>query len=262
MNEPAIIHVEGLVTRFGERVIHDHIDLDVRQGEILAVIGGSGSGKSLLMRSIIGLRRPDEGKVHVFGEDYWNLDYKARALIERRWGVLFQDGALFTALSVRENIAFPLREHTHMSERLRFDIADMKLGLVGLDPADGDKFPAELSGGMRKRVAIARALALDPELLFLDEPTSGLDPIAAATFDTLIEDLARNLDLTVFLITHDLDTLSAIADRVAVISDKKIAAIGPLAEVRAQATGWVKEYFDGPRGRAALGAAQAAGAGR
>lgn len=249
-NEP-IIAVKGLSNRFGENVIHEGLDLEVRRGEIIGVIGGSGSGKSVLMRAIIGLRRPDAGSVEVFGQDYWSLPPEEQAPIERRWGVMFQDGALFTSLSVRENVGFPLREHVRMSERMRDEIADMKLGMVGLDRADGDKFPSNLSGGMRKRAAIARALALDPELLFLDEPTAGLDPITASRFDVLVKDLARTMGLTVFLITHDLDTLNAITDRVAVISDKKVSAIGPLADIRAAATGWLKEYFEGPRGRAA-----------
>lgn len=255
MSSEVIISVRGLRNQFGSNVIHDGLDLDVRRGEILGVIGGSGSGKSVLMRSIIGLRRPDAGEVEIFGQDYWNLPDNERAKIERRWGVMFQDGALFTALSVSENVGFPLREQVHMTEALRDEIADMKLGMVGLTPDDGEKYPAALSGGMRKRVAIARALALDPELLFLDEPTAGLDPITAARFDNLIQDLASSLGLTVFLITHDLDTLQAITDRVAVISEKKVTAIGPLAEIRANATGWLKEYFEGPRGRAANTAA-------
>jgi len=256
MNGEPIISVRGLRNQFGVNVVHDGLDLDVQRGEILGVIGGSGSGKSVLMRSIIGLRRPNGGEVKIFGEDYWNLPERDRAAIERRWGVMFQDGALFTALSVRENVGFPLREQVQMPEALRDEIADMKLGMVGLTPEDGDKFPADLSGGMRKRVAIARALALDPELMFLDEPTAGLDPITAARFDTLILDLAKSLGLTVFLITHDLDTLQAITDRIAVISDKKVSAVGPLADIRANATGWLKEYFEGPRGRAANVAAR------
>lgn len=251
MSDDLIIQVRGLTNRFGDNVVHENLELDVRRGEILGVIGGSGSGKSVLMRSIIGLREPDEGTVEVFGEDYWTASDEKKDEIERRWGVMFQDGALFTALSVRENVGFPLREHVKMPERMRNEISDMKLSMVGLDRSDGDKFPASLSGGMRKRAAIARALALDPELLFLDEPTAGLDPITAGKFDALVRDLAETLGLTVFLITHDLDTLNAITDRIAVITDKKISAIGPLKEVREQATGWLKDYFDGPRGRAA-----------
>ncbi len=256
MSGESIITVRGLRNQFGDNVIHDGLDLDVMRGEILGVIGGSGSGKSVLMRSIIGLRRPDSGDVTIFGEDFWSSPQRERAAIERRWGVMFQDGALFTALSVRENVGFPLREQVRMPEFLRDEIADMKLGMVGLSDRDGVKYPADLSGGMRKRVAIARALALDPELLFLDEPTAGLDPITAARFDNLILDLAKSLGLTVFLITHDLDTLQAITDRVAVISEKKITAIGPLADIRKNATGWLKEYFEGPRGRAAAYAAR------
>ena len=245
-----VIRLRGLVTRFGAQIVHDHLDLDVRRGEVLGVVGGSGSGKSVLLRTVIGLKRPDAGSIDVLGYDVPHLgDAEARAL-EQRWGVLFQDGALFSSLTVAQNIEVPLREHLRMPEPLMDEIAACKIAIVGLPEATADKFPAQLSGGMRKRAGLARALALDPEILFLDEPTAGLDPIAAADFDQLIRDLKASLGLTVFLVTHDLDTLFAICDRVAVLVDNKIR-IGTLAQHLKDDHPWIHAYFHGPRGRAA-----------
>jgi phospholipid/cholesterol/gamma-HCH transport system ATP-binding protein len=245
-----VIRVRGLVTRFGVQTVHDGIDLDVRRGEVLGVVGGSGSGKSVLLRSVIGLKRPEAGRVEVLGQDIGRLEEPARRALDRRWGVLFQDGALFSSLTVAQNIEVPLREHFTMPEPLMDEIAACKLAMVGLPESAGDKFPAQLSGGMKKRAGLARALALDPEILFLDEPTAGLDPIAAADFDHLIRDLKASLGLTVFLVTHDLDSLFAICDRVAVLVDKKIR-IGTLEQHLAEDHPWIHAYFHGPRGRAA-----------
>jgi phospholipid/cholesterol/gamma-HCH transport system ATP-binding protein len=247
-----IIRVRGLVNRFGEQVVHDGVDLDVRPGEILGVVGGSGSGKSVLMRSIIGLRRPDAGEIEVLGVDARSDDAGDRNHIERNTGVLFQDGALFSSLTVGENVQVPLKEHYRsLPDSLRYELALLKVKLAGL-PADAlNKLPSQLSGGMRKRAGLARALALDPPLLFLDEPTAGLDPIGAAAFDHLTLTLQQALGLTVFLITHDLDTLYAICDRVAVLADRKVIAVAPLAELEQLDHPWVQEYFNGPRGRAA-----------
>jgi phospholipid/cholesterol/gamma-HCH transport system ATP-binding protein len=245
-----VIRVRGIVTRFGAQTIHDGIDLDVRRGEVLGVVGGSGSGKSVLLRTVIGLKRPEAGTVEVLGHDIGGLNEAAQRALDRRWGVLFQDGALFSSLTVAQNIEVPLREHYRMPERLMDEIAACKIAMVGLPETAGDKIPAQLSGGMRKRAGLARALALDPEILFLDEPTAGLDPIAAADFDHLIRDLKTSLGLTVFLVTHDLDSLFAICDRVAVLVDKKIR-IGTLEQHLADPHPWIRAYFHGPRGRAA-----------
>jgi phospholipid/cholesterol/gamma-HCH transport system ATP-binding protein len=247
-----IISVHGLVNRFGEQVVHDGLDLEVRRGEILGVVGGSGTGKSVLMRSIIGLRRPDAGEIEVLGVDALSEDADDRRHIERRTGVLFQDGALFSSLTVGENVQVPLKEHySELPDSLRYELSLLKVKLSGL-PADAlNKLPAQLSGGMRKRAGLARALALDPPLLFLDEPTAGLDPIGAAAFDELIQTLQKALGLTVFLITHDLDTLYRICDRVAVLADRKVVVNAPLAEVERLDHPWVQEYFHGPRARAA-----------
>lgn len=247
-----IIRVRGLVNRFGSQVVHDGLDLDVRRGEILGVVGGSGTGKSVLMRSILGLRRPDAGSIEVLGVDAASDDNEDRLHIERNTGVLFQDGALFSSLTVGENVQVPLKEHHRdLSTSLQYELALLKVKLAGL-PADAiDKLPSQLSGGMRKRAGLARALALDPPLLFLDEPTAGLDPIGAAAFDHLTRTLQQALGLTVFLITHDLDTLYAICDRVAVLADRKVIAVAPLAEIEQLDHPWVQDYFHGPRGRAA-----------
>lgn len=251
-SDDLVIRVRGLRNQFGAQVVHDGLDLDVKRGEILGVVGGSGAGKSVLMRTIIGLRRPDAGHVELFGVDMQQAPPEQRREVERGIGVLFQDGALFSSLTVCENVEVPIKEsHPDLPATLRRELALLKIRLSGLPADAAPKLPADLSGGMRKRAALARALALDPPLLFLDEPTAGLDPIRAAGFDELIATLRRALGLTVFLITHDLDTLYAICDRVAVIADKRILACGPLAEVERVDDPWVREYFHGPRARAA-----------
>jgi len=248
-----VISVHGLRNSFGEQIIHEDLDLDVRRGEILGVVGGSGTGKSVLMRSIIGLQVPDAGEVEVLGENMIGREEDEAKNIRRRWGVLFQNGALFSTLTVAENVEVPIREYfPFIKPPLIDEIASYKIAMSGLPANAGPKFPSELSGGMRKRAGLARALALDPELLFLDEPTAGLDPIGAAAFDELIEGLQKKLDLTVFLITHDLDTLWAICDRVAVLADKKVIAVGTIEELLALDHPWIQEYFNGPRGRAAV----------
>ena len=257
-DRPALIRVRGLVNRFGRQTVHDGLDLDVYEGEIIGVVGGSGSGKSVLMRSLIGLRRPDAGQIEVLGVDPRSDDPADRLHLERSTGVLFQDGALFSSLTVGENVEVPLKEHhPGLPDSLRYELALLKVRLAGL-PADAlDKLPSQLSGGMRKRAALARALALDPPILFLDEPTAGLDPIGAAAFDRLIRTLQQALGLTVFLITHDLDTLYAICDRVAVLADRKVVAAAPLEEIERHDHPWIRDYFHGPRGRAAARVAAA-----
>lgn len=254
-NPQAIIQVRDLCNRFGAQAVHEHLDLDVRRGEILGVVGGSGTGKSVLLRSIVGLRRPTSGSVRVFGEDLLQLPEERRSLVERRFGVLFQQGALFSSLTVVENVALPLIENAGLPRADAEHLAQVKLALAGLPANAGDKYPASLSGGMIKRAALARALALDPDILFLDEPTAGLDPIGAAAFDNLIRTLRDALGLTVFLVTHDLDTLYTICDRVAVLSQKKVLVVDTLERVAATDDAWVREYFHGPRGRAAHQAA-------
>ena len=250
--EDIVIRVRGLKNSFGEQVVHDGLDLDVRRGEILGVVGGSGTGKSVLMRSIIGLQTPDEGEVTVFGESTFDREETEAIEIRKRWGVLFQGGALFSTLTVAENVQVPLREfYPELDQALLDQIAAYKVVMAGLPADAGPKFPAELSGGMKKRAGLARALALDPELLFLDEPTAGLDPISAAAFDELTKSLQKTLGLTVFLITHDLDTLYAICDRVAVLADKRVIGVGTIPELLAMDHPWIQEYFNGPRGRAA-----------
>lgn len=254
-DDPIAIRVRGLKNSFGPQVVHEGLDLDVRNGEILGVVGGSGTGKSVLMRSIIGLQRPDEGEVSVFGESMLDKEEREALDIRRRWGVLFQGGALFSTLTVAENIQVPLREYyPQLPETLLDEIAAYKVVMSGLPADAGPKYPAELSGGMRKRAGLARALALDPTLLFLDEPTAGLDPIGAAAFDALTQSLQRTLGFTVFLITHDLDTLYAICDRVAVLADRKVIGVGTIPELLAMDHPWIQEYFNGPRGRAATAA--------
>ncbi len=245
-----VIRVRGLVTRFGAQTVHNGLDLDVRRGEVLGVVGGSGSGKSVLLRTVIGLKRPDAGSIDVLGYDVPHLSEADAIALEQRWGVLFQDGALFSSLTVAQNVEVALREHLAMPEPLMDEIAACKIAIVGLPEATADKFPSQLSGGMRKRAGLARALALDPEILFLDEPTAGLDPIAANGFDQLIGDLKASLNLTVFLVTHDLDTLFAICDRVAVLVDQTIR-IGTLEQHLQDDHPWIHAYFHGPRGRAA-----------
>ena len=253
-----IIQVRGLKNAFGDAVIHDGLDLDVRRGEILGVVGGSGTGKSVLMRSIIGLQTPVAGDITVFGEPTIGREETEATNIRKRWGVLFQGGALFSTLTVAENVQVPLREfYRDLNPALMAEIAAYKVVMTGLAPDAGPKYPAELSGGMKKRAGLARALALDPELLFHDDPTAGLDPIGAAAFDDLTQSLQKTLGLTVFLITHDLDTLYAICDRVAVLADKKVIAVGTIDELLALDHPWIQEYFKGPRGRAAIATQEA-----
>ena len=253
--EPPIIQVRGLKNSFGDQVVHENLDLDVRRGEILGVVGGSGTGKSVLMRSIIGLQTPEEGEIEVLGENMVGRTEDEAKNIRRRWGILFQNGALFSTLTVAENVEVPIREYFPVIQgELLDEIASYKISMSGLPPEAGNKYPSELSGGMRKRAGLARALALDPELLFLDEPTAGLDPIGAQAFDELILSLRAKLDLTVFLITHDLDTLYAICDRVAVLADKRVVAIDTIDNLLKLDHPWIQEYFNGPRGRAAAAA--------
>jgi phospholipid/cholesterol/gamma-HCH transport system ATP-binding protein len=253
----AAIEVRGLRSQFGDNVIHDDLDLTVRRGEILGVVGGSGTGKSVLLNTIIGLKSPDAGSVRVLGQDVQTASSSRWSDVERRSGVLFQQGALYSNLTVRENVAAPMWEHTKLPRGEIDELADLKIRLVGLKIEHGDLKPSELSGGMRKRVGLARALALDPELLFLDEPTAGLDPIGAADFDNLILELSRSLTLTVLMITHDLDTLYAITDRVAVLADKRVVATEPVRDLEKSDHPWIREYFLGPRGRAAQAAMKA-----
>lgn len=249
------IRVRGLKNVFGEHVVHEGLDLEVRKGEIIGVVGGSGTGKSVLMRSIIGLQVPAEGEIEVLGSSITDARDDEDIDIRSRWGVLFQGGALFSTLTVAENVEVPLREfYPEIDDDLRHEIARYKVLLSGLPANATGKYPSELSGGMKKRAGLARALALDPELLFLDEPTAGLDPIGAAAFDQLILGLQQTLDLTVFLITHDLDTLYEICDRVAVLADRKVIACGTIEELLALDHPWIQEYFNGPRGRAAQSA--------
>lgn len=247
-----IIRVRDLVTRFGVNTVHDGLDLDVRRGEIIGVVGGSGTGKSVLLRAIVGLLKPDEGQIEVFGQSVRatsEVEYRA---LRRRWGVMFQDGALFSSLTVRQNVEAPLREQLDLADDIRETLAGIKVRMVGLPENAMMNYPSELSGGMRKRAGFARAIAMDPEIVFLDEPTAGLDPIGAAAFDTLIKQLQAALGLTVFLVTHDLDSLHAICDRVAVLADKKVLAVGTMDEMLQVDHPWVHEYFHGPRARAAL----------
>ena len=246
-----MIRVRGLVNRFGAQTIHDGLDLDVRRGEILGVVGGSGTGKSVLLRTIVGLNRPAAGRIEVLGRDVARMSAREMMALQQRWGVLFQNGALFSGLTVAENVAVPVKEHRRLAPELVAEITALKIALVGLPADAGAKYPAQLSGGMRKRAALARALALDPDILFLDEPTAGLDPIAAAGFDALISSLRSSLGLTVFMVTHDLDSLEAICDRVAVLVDGRVS-VGTLAEHMSNPHPWIQEYFTGPRARAAF----------
>ncbi len=249
-----IIRISGLTTRFGPQVIHQDLDLDIARGEVMGIVGGSGSGKSVLMRAVIGLIRPASGRIEVLGHDTAHLSDAERQALRAHWGVLFQDGALFSSLTVAQNIAVPLREHSTLPRSVIADLVAMKIAMAGLPADAASKFPAELSGGMRKRAGLARALALDPEILFLDEPTAGLDPIGAARFDELIGDLKRTLGLTVVMVTHDLDSLYAICDRISVLIDKRVK-VGTIAELMREPDTWIQEYFRGPRGRVAEQAA-------
>ena len=249
-----IITIRGLSNSFGDQVIHDGLDLTVCRGEIIGVVGGSGTGKSVLLRSIIGLQTPDRGEVEVLGENMVGRTEDEAKNIRRRWGILFQFGALFSTLTVAENVEVPIREYfPYLEPPLLDEIASYKIAMSGLPANAGPKYPSELSGGMIKRAGLARALALDPELLFLDEPTSGLDPIAAAAFDDLLLSLQKRLGLTVFMISHDLDSLHKVCDRVAVLADKKVVGVGTIPELLALDHSWIQEYFNGPRGRTAAG---------
>ncbi|SDF59090.1 phospholipid/cholesterol/gamma-HCH transport system ATP-binding protein [Salipiger thiooxidans] len=251
MNLEPIITIRGLVNRFGTTAVHDGLDLDVFRGEVLGVVGASGSGKSVLLRTIVGLQVPNAGHISVLGTDVLTADPEHLRTVQNRWGVMFQGGALFSSLTVRENVAAPMRERLGVDARTRNALADLRIAMVGLPVSAGDKSPSELSGGMRKRAGLARALSLDPEILFLDEPTAGLDPIGATEFDELIKALQQALGLTVFLVTHDLDTLHATCDRIAVLAERKVMVTGTMAEMRLVDQPWIHAYFNGPRAHAA-----------
>ena len=237
----AVIELRGIRTQFGSNVVHDGLDLEVWRGEVLGVVGGSGTGKSVLLRTIAGLLRPAAGSVKVLGTDMITADPEARAAVEARWGVMFQDGALFSSLTVRENVEVPLRAIRGLDPEIRRALADLKISMAGLPFRAGDNYPSELSGGMRKRAGLARALARDPEIVFLDEPTAGLDPIGASAFDALVKGLSRSMGLTVFLVTHDLDTLHATCDRIAVLAERRVLVTGPMREMLDVDHPWVTE---------------------
>jgi len=253
MEGEAVIAIRGLTNRFGPTVLHEDLSLDVMRGEVLGVVGASGSGKSVLLRSIVGLQTPSAGQITMLGTDVLGASAHDRAAVSARTGVMFQDGALFSALTVRENVEAPMRERLAVDAPTRAALADLRISMVGLPPDSGDLYPAELSGGMRKRAGLARALSLDPEILFLDEPTAGLDPIGASAFDALLNSLSKALGLTVFLVTHDLDTLQATCDRIAVLAQRRVLVIGTMTEMRQVDDPWVHSYFHGPRAHAALG---------
>ena len=248
--EPAL-SVRDLVVKFGSTTVLKGVDLDVPKGEIIGFVGASGAGKSVLLRTVIGLIRPSAGSIRVFGHELTDADKEQHKVIERHWGILFQQGALFSSLNVRQNVQFPMREYLDLSQRLMDEVAAAKLKMVGLPPDVGNKMPSELSGGMIKRVALARALALDPQIVFLDEPTSGLDPISAGDFDSLIRTLQQTLGLTVFMVTHDLDSLHSVCDRIAVLVDGKVIEAGPMSVMMASEHPWLKAYFHGKRSRGA-----------
>ena len=247
-----VVEVRGLRTQFGRNVIHEGLDLDLRRGEILGVVGGSGTGKSVLLRTIVGLKRPEGGTIRVLGVDVENAPAPEREALGRRWGVMFQDGALFSSLTVRENVEVPLNAVPGLPADERAALAELKVSMAGLPWNANAKYPSDLSGGMRKRAGLARALALDPEILFLDEPTAGLDPIGATAFDRLIVSLRDALNLSVFLVTHDLDTLHACCDRIAVLAERRVLVTGSMRDMLQVEHPWVKEYFHGPRARAAM----------
>ncbi len=249
--DDAIISLRGITNRFGSFAVHENLSLDIRRGEILGLIGGSGTGKSVLLRTIIGLNHQAAGEIIIDGMNMSTASPAEKARTRRKWGVLFQDGALFSSLTVGENSSFPLHEFTGLSKSFIEDVARMKVEMVGLPPSAFDKFPGELSGGMKKRAGLARALVMDPAILLLDEPTAGLDPLSAAAFDQLILTLRATLGLTVCLVTHDLDSLHAICDRVAVLAEKRIYAVDTIAGLLKVQYPWIQEYFTGPRGRAA-----------
>lgn len=247
----AVIEISNVCTRFGNSVVHEHLNLEVRRGEIFGLAGSSGCGKSTLLREIILLHRPQSGSIRVFGQEVVGLDDEAAFTFRKSWGVMFERGALFSSLTVAENVALPMREHTAMSEALIDELVAVKLSLAGLPVTAAEKFPGELSGGMRKRAALARAIALDPDLLFLDEPTAGLDPLSAAGFDELVLHLKQSLGLTIMMITHDLDLLWRVADRVAILGEGKVLGMGTMTELSESTHPLIREYFYGPRGRAA-----------
>jgi len=247
----AVVEVRGLVNRFGPAVIHDGLDLDLYRGEVLGIVGGSGTGKSVLLRSIVGLQRPAAGSIKVLGVDVMTAPEAELRQVEQQWGVMFQDGALFSALTVHENVEAPMRERLRLDPEIRRNLADLKIAMVGLPPKAGALYPSELSGGMRKRAGLARALAMDPAVVLLDEPTAGLDPIGATEFDELVRSLQKALGLSVFLVTHDLDTLHATCDRIAVLAEKRVLVTGTMAEMAMVDHPWVHRYFHGPRAHAA-----------
>ena len=249
--DDVVIEMRKVSTRFGSHVVHADLDLEVRRAEIFALIGGSGSGKSTLLRELILLQRPDSGSIRVLGIDLHELADDAALALRRRWGVMFQHGGLFGSLTVKENVGLPLREHTELADVLIDEIAAAKLAMTGLEPEVGAQYPSELSGGMMKRASLARALALDPELLFLDEPTAGLDPVSAAGVDELVRKLRDLFGLTIIMITHDLDLLWQVADRVAVLADGKVQGVGSMPELSRNDNPAVRQFFSGPRGRAA-----------
>lgn len=249
------IKVRGLKTAYGAHVVHEALDIDVKRGEVMGVIGPSGTGKSVLLRAIVGLKRPSAGTVEVFGQEVTAMHGHQTDALQKLWGIMFQDGALFSNLTVQENVMVPMKEHADLPLRLMRELADQKIRMAGLETWAGRKFPSDLSGGMRKRAALARAMALDPPLLFLDEPTAGLDPITAAAFDHLVRELQETLGLTVFLVTHDVDTLRDTCDRIAVLGDKRVIAVDTMDALRKHEHPWIKEYFGGPRGRAAMAGA-------
>lgn len=252
MNADIAIKVRGLKTAYGNYVVHQDLDLDVRRGEVMGVIGPSGCGKSVLLRAIVGLKPPAEGAIEVNGRDVLALQTKDQGALQKLWGIMFQDGALFSNLTVQENVMVPMKEQTDLPLSLMKELADQKIRMAGLEAWAGEKYPSDLSGGMRKRAALARAMALDPPILFLDEPTAGLDPITAAGFDALIRELQTSLGLTVFLVTHDVDTLAVTCDQIAVLAEKRVIAVGTMDELRHVDHPWIQDYFGGPRGRGAI----------
>ncbi len=254
----AVIQARGIVNRFGRQVVHDGLDLDIEAGEVFGIVGGSGSGKSVLLRTLLGLQKPVSGSVRIEAAEITRQSDRELLAVKRRYGVMFQRGALFSSLSVARNVELPIREHFPMPEALLRDLALLRIRMVGLGPDDARKFPAQLSGGMTKRAALARAIALDPAILFLDEPTSGLDPISAAAFDRLVLELQRGLSLTVVMITHDLDTIFRVCNRVGVIVDGRMIT-GTLDEIVKNEHPWIRDYFHGERSRASQGQGQSDG---